>query len=118
MIVVNVVGFTVFLNGNQQTPPRNTTEVQNASNIEPQNNGSLVALADLGNHNSLSDCWVAYQGKVYDLTSWLPEHPGSAEAITPYCGKSQEFESAFDNQHGASQVAKLMQEGIYKGELL
>jgi len=70
--------------------------------------GSLVSLSILAEHNNQNDCWVSYNGKVYDLTSWLPNHPGSAGAISPYCGTSEEFSKAFTKQHKTSKVQMLM----------
>ena len=54
---------------------------------------------------------------MYDLTDWLPRHPGSAKAIAPFCGRAKEFETAFTDKHGTDQVERLKQEGIYKGDL-
>ena len=116
-IMVNVVAFTVFLKGNEpNTMSRNDTIINNSSG---ENNSTLeeISVALLAEHNNREDCWIAYQGRVYDLTSWLPDHPGSADAIAPFCGKAEEFENAFTGQHGTSQVEKLFEEGIYKGEL-
>lgn len=40
---------------------------------------------DVALHNSASDCWLIVNGKVYDVTSFIPSHPGGS-AIIPYCG--------------------------------
>ena len=77
---------------------------------------SGISLEELSNHNSETDCWVVYQGKVYDLTSWLPKHPGSAEAIMPYCG-NQGFEEAFKKQHGSSKASLFMQVAKLIGDI-
>ena len=76
-----------------------------------------ISLAELAMHNSRSDCWIAFEGQVYDITTFLPNHPGSAAVIIPYCGTSSEFESAFNSQHGLSKVSKLKSEGIVMGML-
>ena len=78
---------------------------------------SPVTSAELATHNTQEDCWVSYQRIVFDLTAWLPKHPGSAQAIAPYCGTSQEFEQAFSDQHAQMQVGRLLAEGIQKGKL-
>lgn len=78
---------------------------------------SGITETELSNHDSEEDCWIGYEAKVYDITDWLPEHPGSALVISPYCGTSDDFESSFIGQHSKSKVEKLMQEGIYKGDL-
>lgn len=80
------------------------------------NFGSLVSLSTLAKHNSRTDCWVAYGGKVYDITSWLPAHPGGSFRIEPYCGTSEEFTNAFTSQHGTSQVNRLMKVGVLIGD--
>src|SRR3989338_3959440 len=75
------------------------------------NGVSSVQLGTSGN-----DCWVGYDGKVYDVTSFLSVHPGSAEAIIPHCGTSSEFTNAFVRQHGTSKVSKLMKVGVLIGD--
>lgn len=115
IIVVNLVAGAVFLTGNSRPTQSSNSEAPVQNTIPLEN--SLVTAEELSKHNSQQDCWIAYKGKVYDLTSFLPKHPGSAAAISPFCGTSEEFESAFEGMHGTSNVPVLMQEGIYKGEL-
>jgi len=79
--------------------------------------GTIISNKELSLHNKESDCWIGFRYKVYDVTSFLPNHPGSAQAIIPYCGISTDFEKAFTGQHGVSKVQKLYQIGIYKGDL-
>lgn len=79
--------------------------------------GIIISNKELEKHNNESDCWIGFRYKVYDITPFLPSHPGSAAAIIPYCGTSSEFEQAFLAQHGSSKVQKLYQIGIYKGDL-
>jgi len=78
---------------------------------------TMVSSSDLAQHDSEDDCWVAYQGSVYDVTDFLPMHPGTAAAITPYCGMSSGFEDAFTTKHGIKQVSTLEKMGVYKGQL-
>ncbi len=76
-----------------------------------------VTLTDLSKHSTEGDCWVGFQGKAYDLTSWLPRHPGSAGAISPYCGTAKEFEQAFIAKHGQRMVELFMKVAIFMGDL-
>lgn len=62
---------------------------------------SDVTSAQLAQHNTPSDCWVAYQGRVYDMTSWIPQHPGGPYRIIPYCGTSSQFAAALQAKHGS-----------------
>lgn len=45
-------------------------------------NGSEVAA-----HNDKKSCWVIVHGKAYDVTEFLPEHPGGPQIILKYAGK-------------------------------
>lgn len=127
LIVFLVFGLTAIVRLNQNSSSiiqENNSgldilvEPQGSQNPDTGNNGgpSLVSLQILSEHNSKSDCWVAYDGKVYDITSWLPVHPGGAYAISPYCGTSSQFQQAFTNQHGKSQVKRLMSVGVLIGD--
>ncbi|KAM9894529.1 hypothetical protein OXX69_011331 [Metschnikowia pulcherrima] len=53
------------------------------SNVLP-----LVSAAAVAKHNTEGDCWVTlYHRKVYDVTSFLEEHPAGPDIILPYAGK-------------------------------
>jgi len=88
----------------QQTEPGPSDVVV----AEPEDQPEAISVQELSIHSSRDDCWVAYEGNVYDITDFLPRHPGTPEAIIPYCGTSNEFEAAFVDQHGTSKVTGLM----------
>ncbi len=87
------------------------------STHEEATTASGITRAQLGAHATPSDCWIAYKGTVYDITDWLPRHPGSAAAISPYCGTVEEFAAAFNNQHGTGKDGRLQKEGVEQGTL-
>ena len=43
--------------------------------------------AELGTHNSPSDCWIAYSGHLYNITSAFGSHPGGDASLAKYCGR-------------------------------
>ncbi|MEX0940999.1 MAG: cytochrome b5-like heme/steroid binding domain-containing protein [Pseudomonadales bacterium] len=47
---------------------------------------AVWSLEEVAAHNSLQDCWMIIEGKVYDLTSYLDQHPTRPSVILPYCG--------------------------------
>lgn len=59
----------------------------------PSPNSSLKG-ADVAKHNSRESCWVIVHGKAYDVTDFLPEHPGGPKIILKYAGKdaTEEYE--------------------------
>lgn len=44
-------------------------------------------LADVALHAKETDCWMAINDKVYDLSAYIPEHPSRPAIILPWCGK-------------------------------
>jgi cytochrome b involved in lipid metabolism len=53
-------------------------------------------LNEVAAHNTASDCWMAIHGKVYGLTTYLPDHPSRPEVIERWCGK--EASNAYDTK--------------------
>ena len=53
-------------------------------------------MQEVAQHNSQSDCYVAYQGTVYNITSYLPNHPGGIRKATQMCGQNID---SFSGQH-------------------
>jgi cytochrome b involved in lipid metabolism len=64
--------------------------------------GTGLTVAQVATHNKATDCWTIIKSDVYDLTSYIQQHPGGAGVLTNLCGK--DATSAFESQH-ASQMA-------------
>lgn len=46
-----------------------------------------VGTSELARHARADDCWMAINGEVVDLTTYLPEHPSPLSVVVPWCGK-------------------------------
>jgi len=69
----------------------------NASS-KPNADGSIaLSVAEIKTHDNKSDCWSIVNGSVYNLTSYVQNHPGGAAVIANICGK--DGTKAFTNQH-------------------
>ncbi len=76
-----------------------------SESTNPEANGSAggtsgTTLAQVSQHNSRTSCWAAINGNVYDLTSWIPNHPGGEQAILQLCGT--DGSAKFNAQHGGN----------------
>ena len=47
----------------------------------------LIHAAEVAKHDSKDSCWVILYGNVWDVTSFLPEHPGGSKIILGLAGK-------------------------------
>lgn len=83
------------------------TESNTASDTQMDSEEKTFTMADISTHNSDSSCYTVIRGEVFDLTSWIGQHPGGDDAIRSICGK--DGTSAFVGKHGgkAGQEAKL-----------
>jgi cytochrome b involved in lipid metabolism len=86
------------------TPDSTTSKTTTA----PAPTGSHT-LAEVATHKDAASCWSAINGNVYDLTAWVPKHPGGEEAILGICGI--DGSARFNRQHGG----KSLQAGILAG---
>ena len=118
LIVMIIVAVFIMNNSNGSNNSKNAILTANAQldNYRTINNPNFIAINELNKHKNMEDCWVAYKGKVYDVTDWLPKHPGSAGAILPYCGTAKEFEDAFTKKHGTTKAGLLMKIGVLMGD--
>eukprot|EP01126_Amoeba_proteus_P061149 TRINITY_DN8171_c0_g1_i3.p1 TRINITY_DN8171_c0_g1~~TRINITY_DN8171_c0_g1_i3.p1 ORF type:complete len:507 (-),score=109.57 TRINITY_DN8171_c0_g1_i3:110-1630(-) len=66
----------------------------------------IVTSAQLKRHNNEQDCWVAIHGKVYNLTSFLPEHPAGKRVILYWAGSDATEE--FDKFHSTSFLSSFL----------
>ncbi|XP_051145711.1 cytochrome b5 [Andrographis paniculata] len=74
----------------------------------------LYTMEEASQHNTGGDCWVVIDGKVYDVSSYLDEHPGGDDVLIRAAGKdaTEEFEDA-----GHSKSAREQMEQFFIGEL-
>jgi cytochrome b involved in lipid metabolism len=89
--------------------PKNTTPTGN------QNTRPGINLKELSSHNSASDCWVVFNGKVYDITNYISSHPGGISSISAACGDSKLFENYLNSQHGSKYDSQMSQIGKFMG---
>ncbi|WVF65915.1 hypothetical protein IAT40_000653 [Kwoniella sp. CBS 6097] len=79
--------------------------------------GKVYSLAEVARHSSRASTLVTYSGKVYDITSFLPDHPGGDDIILEYAGKDIGQVMGDETQHVHSRAAYEMMDEFQIGEL-
>ncbi|CAN6833688.1 unnamed protein product, partial [Brassica oleracea] len=74
----------------------------------------IFTLSQVSEHNQAHDCWIVINGKVYDVTKFLEDHPGGDEVLLSSTGKdaTDDFEDV-----GHSESAREMMEQYCVGEI-
>lgn len=70
-------------------------------------------LAEVAQHSTQESCYTAVDGKVYDVTSFIPNHPGGVQRIMQVCGK--DGTELFMGKHSESENALARLEGLQIG---
>ncbi|KAG5339723.1 hypothetical protein C0989_003908 [Termitomyces sp. Mn162] len=77
----------------------------------------IYTAEDLAAHKTASSCWVSRQGKVYDVTSFLHDHPGGDDYILKYAGEDINIVMKDKDEHDHSDSAYEMLEEYVIGRL-
>ncbi|KAI9204656.1 cytochrome b5-like heme/steroid binding domain-containing protein [Polychytrium aggregatum] len=70
--------------------------------------------SEVEKHNTRDDCWMVIDGKVYDCSKFLDEHPGGEEVLLEVAG--QDATDAFE-EIGHSDDARELLKTLYIGDL-
>ena len=84
----------------------------------PPTTGTTYTASQVATHNTSSNCWLIISNRVYDVTQYIPFHPGGQGAITNYCG--QDATTAFATKGGSgshSSSATAMLANYLRGDL-
>jgi cytochrome b involved in lipid metabolism/nitrite reductase/ring-hydroxylating ferredoxin subunit len=65
-----------------------------------------VTAAELSRHRSRDDLWIALRGKVYDVTKYLPYHPGGVEEVIR--GAGEDATQLFNEVHRWIQASQML----------
>lgn len=97
ILIATVGGLVYWQNSSRGIP----TPSANATAGSSQSGGAVYTITEVAAHNSDASCWTVIDGSVYDLTQWIPQHPGGEGAIESICGI--DGSAAFRAQHGTAQ---------------
>lgn len=126
VVIIVVLAFVFFIRNStpdnvvvkaEDSLPTDSSNIDSNSGVNESDNnsGQVVTEEILSEHNSKEDCWVVYDSKVYDMTDYIPRHPGGEDKIARNCG-TLNFEEDFTKKHGTSKVGLLMKVGTFIGD--
>ncbi|CAN6449289.1 unnamed protein product [Victoria cruziana] len=82
--------------------------------MEGGGDAKVFTLQEVSKHSNSDDCWLVIDGKVYDVTKFLDDHPGGGDVLLSATGKdaTDDFEDV-----GHSSTARAMMDGYLVGEI-
>ena len=99
-----------------EAPTVEDTVVSQSESVTPDSGGTqLLTLELVATHNSAESCWTAIDGSVYDLTTWVDQHPGGAGNILSICGI--DGTSAFNQKHASERKVEATRDSFLLGAL-
>ncbi|PON39001.1 Nitrate reductase NADH dependent [Parasponia andersonii] len=115
MIVVVAVVLAVLLGAFILIPrhPKSGRTKNDQSNAKHSKGAKVYGKTEISSHNKRTDCWIIIKDKVYDVTSYVEEHPGG-DAILSHAGDDS-TEGFYGPQH-ATRVFDMI-EDFYIGDL-
>ncbi|MBL8014767.1 MAG: cytochrome b5 domain-containing protein [Candidatus Doudnabacteria bacterium] len=102
------------------TPASSGSTASSTSSTTTSSTGTKTfTLKDIAKSNSRSDCKLAVNGKVYDVTSFINSHPGGTE-ILQGCGKDATalFTGSDPDGRDHSATAEAQLARFYVGDLV
>lgn len=108
--LTTVQAFRVGESGAQAVWAGFDTQAQTAPSGAP---ARVITMAEVTTHATSTDCWTVIDGTVYDLTSWVSEHPGGAGPIQSLCGT--DGTSSFQTQHAGEALPEAELTGLAIG---
>jgi len=70
---------------------------------------------EVAKHNNIDSCWVIIHGRAYDVTEFMPEHPGGQKIILKYAGK--DGTEAYEPIHPPDTLDKYLDKSKHLGEV-
>ncbi|VVB03529.1 unnamed protein product [Arabis nemorensis] len=68
---------------------------------------NLISFHDVAKHKCKNDCWILIHGKVYDVSTFIEDHPGGVEVLLAVTGKDASIDyDDVGHSEGAKETMK------------
>jgi len=88
LVLVVIVGGAIIWNMQPKTAllPEAPSTPSQPTGIPSATAPQLITVDEVKKHAVESDCWVIVNNTVYNVTTYIPNHPGGPQQIIPLCG--------------------------------
>jgi cytochrome b involved in lipid metabolism len=80
--------------------------------LKTQSSQRKYTMTEVKKHNKITDAWLVIHGKVYDITHWIPKHPGGMIIMTKVGQDATEMFEYIGHDMVARNIMKKYQIGI------
>jgi cytochrome b involved in lipid metabolism len=133
VVLMTVFGVLIISQDDKSKSPQSSSDSEaiqsETTPVEAQESEKTsttnITTQEVAGHSSESDCWTIIDGSVYDITKYIPRHPGGDEILRA-CGtdgtslfqqrKTSSGESVGSGQAHSSNASDLLSD-FKKGEL-
>ncbi|XP_021723544.1 cytochrome B5-like protein isoform X3 [Chenopodium quinoa] len=84
-LILGVILALLFIIPRLNKPSQSKTEALSSNTKKISKEPKKYTKAEVSLHDKRTDCWVIIKDKVYDVTSYVEEHPGG-DAILTHAG--------------------------------
>lgn len=85
-----------------------------SNDVAPKSN-KTISIEEFVKHNKKNDCWIAINGKVYDFTEFIPNHPGGEAPLINHAG--YDGTKIYEKIHAKGTIEKFLPEDKFLGLL-
>jgi len=87
------------------------TVFQSPSHLRKRHTDAKFTVAEVAKHNTPTDCWIIVDGKVYDVTGWIANHPGGQKIILGYAG--MDATDVYDAFHDIEEESHIKMRSVF-----
>lgn len=76
---------------------------------------ATISASEVGKHNTPDDLWIVVDNTIYDLTTFLPNHPGGQDILLKYAGR--DATAAYNAVHSPALIKSTLPLSKHMGTL-
>lgn len=91
----------------EYTTTSNLSTVNNPDSTKSAQTTGSYSASEVAGHNSANDCWMIISGSIYNVTEFIPNHPGGKD-IVKGCGKDATNMFSREREHQENNASDIL----------